>query len=160
MGAKRGRYHCPSSPACGGCAPRSVSASRKKGIENPQEEALGRSRGGLTTKLHLACDGRGRPLSVVTSKLPLSRPPTHLCNTPVTARCQQPEVCPGAARSRRHNPYPQRLLSCAAGYGKSGRRRYGCYSAITNYCKTTVEMPRSDCRGISTFGVFGLLMRN
>ena len=28
-------------------------------------EALGRSRGGLTTKLHLACDGRGRPLAVV-----------------------------------------------------------------------------------------------
>ena len=26
---------------------------------------MGRSRGGLTTKLHLACDGRGRPLSVV-----------------------------------------------------------------------------------------------
>jgi transposase len=29
------------------------------------DEALGRSRGGLTTKLHLACDGRGRPLAVV-----------------------------------------------------------------------------------------------
>jgi len=30
-----------------------------------REEALGRSRGGLTTKVHLACDGRGRPVSVV-----------------------------------------------------------------------------------------------
>lgn len=29
------------------------------------DEALGRSRGGLTTKLHLACDGAGRPLAVV-----------------------------------------------------------------------------------------------
>jgi hypothetical protein len=28
-------------------------------------EALGRSRGGLTTKVHLAVDGRGRPLSVL-----------------------------------------------------------------------------------------------
>ncbi|MEU7527671.1 IS5 family transposase [Saccharothrix sp. NPDC042600] len=28
-------------------------------------EALGRSRGGLSTKVHLACDERGRPLSVV-----------------------------------------------------------------------------------------------
>ncbi|MFI2785894.1 IS5 family transposase, partial [Kitasatospora sp. NPDC018614] len=26
------------------------------------DHALGRSRGGLSTKLHLACDGRGRPL--------------------------------------------------------------------------------------------------
>jgi len=29
------------------------------------DEALGRSRGGLTSKLHLACDQQGRPLSVV-----------------------------------------------------------------------------------------------
>jgi transposase len=28
-------------------------------------EALGRSRGGLSTKIHLAVDGRGRPLSIV-----------------------------------------------------------------------------------------------
>lgn len=26
---------------------------------------LGRSRGGVTTKIHLACDGRGLPLAVV-----------------------------------------------------------------------------------------------
>ena len=26
---------------------------------------MGRSRGGLTTKFHLACDGKGRPLSIV-----------------------------------------------------------------------------------------------
>jgi transposase len=30
-------------------------------------EALGRSRGGLSTKIHLAVDGRGRPLSVLVS---------------------------------------------------------------------------------------------
>ncbi|MEU7891212.1 MULTISPECIES: IS5 family transposase [Streptosporangiaceae] len=29
------------------------------------DQALGRSRGGLTTKIHLACDGRGLPLAVV-----------------------------------------------------------------------------------------------
>ncbi|MFB8243307.1 IS5 family transposase [Kitasatospora purpeofusca] len=29
------------------------------------DHALGRSRGGLSTKLHLACDGRGRPLGFV-----------------------------------------------------------------------------------------------
>jgi transposase len=29
------------------------------------DEALGRSRGGLSTKVHLVCDGRGRPLSVL-----------------------------------------------------------------------------------------------
>lgn len=29
---------------------------------------MGRSRGGLSTKLHLACDGRGRPLSLVVTE--------------------------------------------------------------------------------------------
>jgi len=35
------------------------------GASTVADEALGRSRGGLTTKLHLACDGKGRPLSIV-----------------------------------------------------------------------------------------------
>ena len=34
-------------------------------VTHPVDEALGRSRGGLTTKLHVACDGRGRLLSVI-----------------------------------------------------------------------------------------------
>ena len=29
------------------------------------DQALGRSRGGLTTKIHLVCDGRGRPLGML-----------------------------------------------------------------------------------------------
>jgi transposase len=37
---------------------------RKKGEVAPADEALGRSRGGFTTKLHLAAEGRGRPLTV------------------------------------------------------------------------------------------------
>jgi transposase len=31
----------------------------------PDDHAIGRSRGGLTTKIHLACGGHGRPLSLV-----------------------------------------------------------------------------------------------
>ncbi|MGI9383411.1 MAG: IS5 family transposase [Methyloligellaceae bacterium] len=37
-------------------------ANRKRGDRN---QALGRSRGGLTTKIHLAADARGRPLRVL-----------------------------------------------------------------------------------------------
>ncbi len=40
---------------------------RNKGIVHPGDEALGRSRGGVSTKVHLSCDGKGRPLSVVVS---------------------------------------------------------------------------------------------
>ena len=51
-----------------GHAPRNLTAKgreipealNKSGVSHPEDEALGRSRGGLTTKLHLACDGRGR----------------------------------------------------------------------------------------------------
>lgn len=37
----------------------------KKGVAHPEDETLGRSRGGLSTKVHLSFDGRGRPLSAV-----------------------------------------------------------------------------------------------
>src|SRR4051812_32238967 len=35
------------------------------GQSEPGDHAIGRPRGGLTTKIHLACDGHGRPLSIV-----------------------------------------------------------------------------------------------
>ena len=38
---------------------RTEARRHKKGVEHPEDEALGRSRGGLSTKVHLACDGRG-----------------------------------------------------------------------------------------------------
>jgi len=34
-------------------------------VRHPADEALGRSRGGVTTKIHLSGDGKGRPLSIV-----------------------------------------------------------------------------------------------
>ncbi|WP_428834100.1 IS5 family transposase [Microbispora maris] len=35
------------------------------GVGEPSDHALGRSRGGLTSKIHLVCDGRGRPLALL-----------------------------------------------------------------------------------------------
>jgi transposase len=35
---------------------------KKKDPKEPADHALGRSRGGFTTKIHLLCDGEGRPL--------------------------------------------------------------------------------------------------
>jgi transposase len=34
----------------------------KRDPEEPEDHALGRSRGGYTTKIHLLCDGQGHPL--------------------------------------------------------------------------------------------------
>ena len=52
-GADARRHHDPRPPARGG--------SRR----GQQEQALGRSRGGFSTKLHLRCDARGLPLALV-----------------------------------------------------------------------------------------------
>lgn len=41
--------------------------AEEKKPEHQRREALGHSRGGLTSKIHVSCDGRGRPLSVVVS---------------------------------------------------------------------------------------------
>lgn len=67
VGSERGQHDLPGTPARGGSPATSEPGGRKKGVEHPKDEALGRSRGGLSTKLHLACDGKGRPLSVVVS---------------------------------------------------------------------------------------------
>lgn len=43
-----------------------AAGARKRGSAAPSsDEALGRSRGGLSTKLHVACAGHGRPRSIV-----------------------------------------------------------------------------------------------
>ncbi len=65
VGGERGRHGDPGPPACRGCESQAGQRRRKRGLLNPEDEALGRSRGGFSTKVHLACDGKGRPLSVV-----------------------------------------------------------------------------------------------
>jgi hypothetical protein len=44
-------------------ATRAASGGGEGGSEEPVNHALGRSRGGLTTKIHLVCDGHGHPLA-------------------------------------------------------------------------------------------------
>lgn len=54
MAGLGGLHRRPRPPACG--------RGPKRGLQSP---AIGRSRGGLTSKIHLACDGSGRPLAFV-----------------------------------------------------------------------------------------------
>ncbi len=65
VAGERGQHHGARTPACRRRPSQAESGGRKKGVAHPEDEALGRSRGGLSTKVHLSCDGRGRPLSVV-----------------------------------------------------------------------------------------------
>lgn len=66
MGGQRRQHGDPGAPACGRSAKKGGGAtSAEADPATYPDEAIGRSRGGLTTKLHLACDGKGRPLAVV-----------------------------------------------------------------------------------------------
>ncbi|MGW2206900.1 IS5 family transposase [Streptomyces sp. NPDC001774] len=66
----------------------------KRGLRAP---ALGRSRGGLTSKIHLACDGRGRPLAFV-----VTGGNTNDCTrfTAVMEAIRVPRLGPGRPRVR------------------------------------------------------------
>jgi transposase len=62
-----GRLHCQPGPSACRRGPQKGAPAGDE-LEDPARaqagQALGRSRGGLTTKVHLACDGRGLPLAV------------------------------------------------------------------------------------------------
>jgi len=87
-----------------------------KGLLNPEEEALGRSRGGFSTKVHLACDGKGRPLSVVLSA-GQRHGSTQLEGLLDAVRVPRPPSMPGRPRKR-----PDHLLA-DRGYSFESCRR-------------------------------------
>ncbi len=60
---------------------------------------MGRSRGGFSTKLHLACDGKGRPLSVVLTA-GQRHSSTQLEGLLDAVRVWHPEGSPGRPRKR------------------------------------------------------------
>ncbi|MGW2865300.1 IS5 family transposase [Streptomyces sp. NPDC001205] len=71
-----------------------AAGARKGGHRSP---ALGRSRGGLTSKIHLACDGLGRPLAFT-----LTGGNTNDCTqfTAVMEAIRVPRIGPGRPRVR------------------------------------------------------------
>ncbi|MGW8779478.1 IS5 family transposase [Streptomyces sp. NPDC055796] len=82
---------------------------------NRNDHALGRSRGGLTTKIHLACDGRGRPLAVL---LTPGQRHDSICARPLLERIRVPRT--GLGRPRRR---PGHVITDKA-YSSRGFRAY------------------------------------
>ncbi len=62
----------------------------------PADHALGRSRGGLSTKVHLAADGRARPLALTSAGQAGDAPAFET----VMSRIRVPRTGPGSPRSR------------------------------------------------------------
>ncbi|MEV8312447.1 IS5 family transposase [Streptomyces flavidovirens] len=95
-----------------------AAATGRKGgstSDEPDDHALGRSRGGLTTKLHLACDGRGRPLVIL---LTPGQRHDSVCAEPLLEKIRVPRT--GAGRPRRK---PDHVLADMA-YSSRGFRTY------------------------------------
>lgn len=83
--------------------------------EEPADHALGRSRGGLTTKLHLACEQGQKPLSIVVTAGQRGDSPQFV---PVLAGIRVPRPDGGRPRSR-----PDRVLADKA-YSSRANREY------------------------------------
>ncbi|WP_226487491.1 IS5 family transposase [Streptomyces parvulus] len=83
--------------------------------DEPDDHALGRSRGGLTTKIHLACDGHGRPLAVL---LTPGERHDSVCARPLLERIRVPRTGLGRPRCR-----PDQVVADKA-YSSRGFRSY------------------------------------
>ncbi|WAP59133.1 IS5 family transposase [Streptomyces sp. S465] len=65
--------------------------------DEPDDHALGRSRGGLTTRIHLARDGKGRPLAILVTP---GQRHDSVCARPLLERIRVPRTGLGRPRSR------------------------------------------------------------
>ncbi|MFF3286052.1 IS5 family transposase [Streptomyces sp. NPDC003023] len=100
-------------------APQHAAATGRKGGSsgrtNRNDHALGRSRGGLTNKIHLAYDGRGRPLAIL---LTPGQRHDSICARPLLERIRVPRTGLGHPRCR-----PDQVIADKA-YRSRGFRAY------------------------------------
>ncbi|MEV7380962.1 IS5 family transposase [Streptomyces lydicus] len=99
-----------------------AAGARKKGApgrSEPTDHALGRSRGGLSTKVHLASDGRARPLALVVTAGQAGDAPAFEA---VMARIRVPRSGLGRPRTRPTAVLADRAYSSRAIRGHLRRR--------------------------------------
>jgi transposase len=127
VGRQRGFHDRAGASACGGGAEKGdLQAEPPGGVTvEPDDHALGRSRGGLTTKVHLGCEQGQKPLSIVLTAGQRGDSPQFI---PVLAGIRVPR--PGVGRPRTR---PDRVLADKAYTSKANRahlRRRGIKATI------------------------------
>ena len=118
LGRQRGLHHRPSPPARGRRAQkRDLQTEPPGGVAGvePADHALGRSRGGWTTKLHLGCEQGRKPLSILITAGQRGDSPQFAA---VLERIRVPRLDGGRPRTR-----PDRVLGDKA-YSSKGNRAY------------------------------------
>ncbi|MEU2247214.1 IS5 family transposase [Streptomyces sp. NPDC019224] len=103
------------------CRAHQHSAGARKGVRRPEPEdhALGRSRGGLSTKIHLASDSRARPLGIYVTAGQAGDAPAFEA---VMARIRIPRSGLGRPRTRPATVLADRAYSSRAIRGHLRRR--------------------------------------
>ncbi len=129
LGRERGFHDRAGTSACGGGAEKGDLQAEPPGTEaggaEPDDHGLGRSRGGWTTKLHLACEQGRKLLSLVITAGQRGDSPQFAV---VLGRIRVPRLGPGRARTR-----PDRVLADKAYSSKANRaylRRRGITATI------------------------------
>lgn len=117
VAGERGLHDDPGAPARGRCAQKGDLQADSPGgrREEPADHALGRSRGGWGTKLHLGCEQGQKPLAFVLTGGQRGDSPQFVV---VLAGIEVPRIAGGRARTR-----PDRVLADKA-YSSRANRRY------------------------------------
>jgi len=117
VGRLRGLDHRPCPPACGGCPKKGdLQVEPPGGVFTERDDhGLGRSRGGLTTKLHLAVEQAQKPMSLVITAGQRGDSPQFQV---VLGRIRVPRPGPGRPRTR-----PDKVRADKA-YGSRANRAY------------------------------------
>ncbi|MFE2586387.1 IS5 family transposase [Streptomyces sp. NPDC059378] len=121
-----------------------AAGARKKGAPagEPDDHALGRSRGGLTTKVHLAADGRCRPLSLLVAA---GHRHDSLYFEAVMASIRVPRIGNGRPRTRPASVSADRAYSSRA--IRSYLRRRGITTVIPEPADQIANRKRRGSRG-------------
>jgi transposase len=91
--------------------------------EEPADHGLGRSRGGLATKIHLACEQRQKPLSVVITAGQRGDSPQFQA---VLGRIAVPRPGPGRPRTRPDRVLADKACGSRANRAYLRRRKIAC----------------------------------
>jgi transposase len=129
----------PGAPACGGCAEKGDLQKEPPGgvAVEPADHALGRSRGGLTTKLHLGCEQGQKPLSLVVTAGQRGDSPQFAT---VLEGIRIPRVGGGRPRTR-----PDRALADKA-YSSKANRAYLRRRGSRRPSRSRMIRPRTGAR--------------
>jgi transposase len=110
--------------------------------DEPDDHALGRSRGGLTTKLHLSCEQGQKPMSIVVTGGQRGDSPQFV---PVLAQIRVPRLGGGPPRTR-----PDRVLADKAYTSRANRahlRRRGIKATIPSKADQDAARRRKGSKG-------------